>query len=279
MGEYAKRIIDDKYVKIGTCDSMYYCRYEQKDDVDYGYPTDNFFWRIPTPEEDYISVGDFDYPLFKGHLIPCLLRLNTYRLSSEDISFMISEYGTLQMKDETSGLIVSLKCPHGFPVDRCGFKKGGDFVKGMFYNGYQSPIYLYALKNEDKELRVVARCASCGAMWSFSFSEIVNAIDHIWMKLRLLHQCADYHYVHSQESSDMKVSANDMLGRCMVISPSCLWKWRVDIDGGECISGDWYKCRNFFISSLPDPRNNYIEYYMNKLAFQSEDMRSRYLSK
>ena len=33
MGEYARRKTDGEKIKIGTCESMYYCRYEQIGEV------------------------------------------------------------------------------------------------------------------------------------------------------------------------------------------------------------------------------------------------------
>lgn len=50
MGEYAKRKIDCKKFKIGTCESMFNCRYDQISEVIYPYMSDNLYWRIPTPD-------------------------------------------------------------------------------------------------------------------------------------------------------------------------------------------------------------------------------------
>ena len=61
MGEYALRKSDRQSIKIGTCEDMYYLRYEDQDKVvpesgsDFGYR-----WRIPFPDEDHILPGDYD---------------------------------------------------------------------------------------------------------------------------------------------------------------------------------------------------------------------------
>ena len=61
MGEYALRKSDRQSIKIGTCDDMYYLRYEDQDKVvpesgsDFGTR-----WRIPFPDEDHILPGDYD---------------------------------------------------------------------------------------------------------------------------------------------------------------------------------------------------------------------------
>lgn len=65
MGEYAKRKADGTDIKIGTCKSMYYCRYDQRKEVEYPYNSDNFYWRIPTPDEDGTLPGDYDFSLLQ----------------------------------------------------------------------------------------------------------------------------------------------------------------------------------------------------------------------
>ena len=63
MGEYATRKIDNIEVKIGTCENIFNCRYEQRGEIVYPYMCDNLFWRIPTPDEDGIRPGDFNLSL------------------------------------------------------------------------------------------------------------------------------------------------------------------------------------------------------------------------
>ena len=41
MGENAKRISDRKVVKIGTCNDMWCIRFDQLDEVEYEYRTDD----------------------------------------------------------------------------------------------------------------------------------------------------------------------------------------------------------------------------------------------
>jgi hypothetical protein len=65
MGEYAKRKSDNEIVKIGTENSMYYLRYEDRDQMtkepgslDFA-TTLNLFWRLPFPDEDDIKPGEY----------------------------------------------------------------------------------------------------------------------------------------------------------------------------------------------------------------------------
>ena len=61
MGEYAIRKSDNDCIKIGTCEDMYYLRYEDQDKVtpDSGSGF-GCRWRIPFPDEDHILPGDYD---------------------------------------------------------------------------------------------------------------------------------------------------------------------------------------------------------------------------
>ena len=60
MGEYAIRKSDRQSIKIGTCEDMYYLRYEDQDKVTPESGSDfGFRWRIPFPSEDKILPGDY----------------------------------------------------------------------------------------------------------------------------------------------------------------------------------------------------------------------------
>lgn len=63
MGEYATRKSDEAEVKIGTCEDMYYLRYEDRDKVRQ-LPNSlnaanelNLRWRLPFPDEDSTRIG------------------------------------------------------------------------------------------------------------------------------------------------------------------------------------------------------------------------------
>jgi len=66
MGEYAYRKEDNAHIKIGTCESMYYIRYEDRNKV----KKDEFsldcsketglYWRLPFTDEDGIKPGDYE---------------------------------------------------------------------------------------------------------------------------------------------------------------------------------------------------------------------------
>ena len=65
MGEYAIRKRDGEEVKIGTCEDMYYIRYEDRfkvepasNSLDCGKEL-NLFWRLPYPSEDHMNIGEY----------------------------------------------------------------------------------------------------------------------------------------------------------------------------------------------------------------------------
>lgn len=256
MGEYARRKKDGAMIKIGTCESMYYARYEQINDFSYSYPTDNLFWRIPTPEEDYIEVGDFKYELISnGEPIPNMLMIDTTKISKEDCEDM-QKTGTMQLINKDMGLLVNVRCPHGLPLrhkdENWGVqRKDDDFLISYGYNGLGDTLYLAFLKNTEKELRVGVKCRCCSAMWSWSFRDAEPMIKSLWMKLRLLHQCADYWYQHNAEPFNVAVTTVDRNGKSLSIEALELNQWQVEVDGEVQASGNWKSCRNKFIELLP----------------------------
>ena len=87
----------------------------------------------------------------------------------------------------------------------------------MGYNGHKDTLYLKGLKNEPSELKVLVECSACGNMWSFSFNEIEPMIESIWMRLRLLRQISEYHYLHNEEKGEFSVKVDVGKDSCATI--------------------------------------------------------------
>ena len=279
MGEYAKRKIDGVDVKIGTCESMYYCRYEQRNDVVYPYDTDNFYWRIPTPDEDGTLPGDYNYSLLREDgYIPWKLRIDTSKFSNDDIADM-QQTGIIQLKEPKMGLLVNIRCPHGFPMEQFKINKEGTIIS-MGYNGHQDTLYLKGLKNEPSELKVLVECSACQHMWSFCFNEIEPLIESIWMRLRLLRQISDYHYQRSEEKGEFSVKVSVGKDSCATIYS--IGKGRYLVKKDEYIKADapWHIALEKFVSLLPrrsDFDMNDTDARMSKLynlASQADEIRS-----
>lgn len=279
MGEYAKRKIDGVDVKIGTCKSMYYCRYEQRKEVVYPYDTDNFYWRIPTPDEDGTLPGDYNYSLLREDgYIPWKLRIDTSKFSNDDIADM-QQTGTIQLKEPRMGLLVNIRCPHGLPMEQFKINKEGTVIS-MGYNGHQDTLYLKGLKNEPSELKVLVECSTCGHMWSFSFNDIEPLIESIWMRLRLLRQISEYHYLHNEENGEFSVKVSVGKDSCATICS--IGKGRYFVKKDETVKADapWHIALVEFVSLLPrtsDFDMNDTDARMSKLyniASQAEEIRS-----
>lgn len=270
MGEYAKRKIDGTQVKIGTCEDMMYCRYEQIGQVEYGYQTDDLYWRIPNPDEDDIMVGDFEPSLLNDGIIPGHLRV--YIKDEELKQELIKSKGMVQTVIKQLGILMNVTCHHNLKLpDDCESVKFG-------WNGKNGGLYLYALKNSDTELRVVLSCSACRKMCSCSFDEIVDSFESPWMKLRLLHQCSDYWMTHNEEPCNYQVCLDDKEGLPMEIVPLEEGRWMVQVNDEPVKIGSWVECRNEFIDRLPEydindrlRRDNY--------HYTIAQMRQRYLKK
>lgn len=280
MGEYAKRKIDGKDFKIGTCEDMFNCRYDQISEVIYPYLSDNLYWRIPTPDEDGIQPGDFDDSLLREDgYIPWKLMIDTTKFSEEDIKLM-QKQGTVQLKEPHMGLLVNIRCPHGFDVGEDFQKHDEGIVYSMGYNGHQDTLYLKGLKNEPSEMKVLVECSACRHMWSFSFNEIEPLIESIWIRLRLLRQISDYHYQRSEEKVEFSVKVNIGKDSCATICS--IGKGRYLVKKDEYIKADapWHIALVEFVKFLPrtsDFDMNDTDARMSKLyniASQAEEIRS-----
>lgn len=279
MGEYATRKIDSKEFKIGTCEEMYNCRYDQIGEVVYPYMSDNLYWRIPTPDEDGIKPGDFNYSLLlDGDRIPWKLRLDTSKFSEEDKADM-KQSGTIQLKEPHMGLLVNIHCPHGFPMEQFKINEEGTVIS-MGYNGHQDTLYLKGLKNEPNELKVLIECYACKRMWSFSFNDIEPMIESIWMRLRLLHQISDYHYQRNEEKHKFVVREN--IGKDCYASICSMGKNRYLVKKDDVVKADapWHIALVEFVGLLPRTSHfdiNDADARLSKLyniASQADEIRS-----
>ena len=260
MGEYAKRKIDGAEVKIGTCESMYYLRYEQRKEVAYNFQPEKgkhteWLWRIPTPKEDGILPGDFEYGgLLNDHkFIPYELKLKN--IDNETAEQIASFVGLTQVYNEKLGMLINMPCYHGLRLP--------DKVEGFqfFWNGKVDALHLCYLANKEKELEVGIKCNACGKMLSGSFTEIAPMMVSLWMKLRLLHQCTEYWAEHNEEPCSYTVIDKDYAGRPMEICnlSGGEHEWQVDVNDETVKVSTWAECRNEFISRLKreEPSGDY----------------------
>ena len=177
MGEYAKRKSDGQEIKIGTCESMYYLRYDDRNMV---YPLPGslnpakekgLFFRLPFPDEDKFQPGDYqDHN--RG------LRLYDKNGDFADDTTADSP-GTIQLKHEC-GLLVNVPCYHGVKLPEASAD-----IK-TFWNGKSWFLELSSVKlHTDGKLWPVVRCRHCGKLWRYEWTDVMPFVSDAEMKKRL----------------------------------------------------------------------------------------------
>lgn len=275
MGEYAKRIKDGANVKIGTCEALYYLRWEQRNEVVYNFTPQGkhieWLWRIPSMLEDGILPGDFEYGglLQKGEYIPYCLSLKPFDKETSDA--LAQTVGLVQQRVEKLGMLINMPCYHGLKLPEAeGF--------GFFWNGKREAIHLCYLINKEHELEVGIKCNACGKMWSAPFPELQPFIKSLWMRLRLLHQCSEYWDEHNKTTCPYSLTDKDYAGRPMKIYYN-EGEWHVEVKGLTFSEGNWDKARDAFISQLGEPNDDWGKLGHEEWSYYSEirDMKKRYL--
>ena len=175
MGEYAN--YNGQEIKIGTCEDMYYLRFQQRHEVK-TLPnsvdlTDSevlkeLRFRFPFPEEDSIEPGAFESHE-KSARVPDSFHPGDIKHRSVQFS-------------ARNGYLVSLPCPES--------EEGKFFPHKIHRNGHGGSVRLVAQKIVGFELWAVCRCGGCGSMWrldkesglelaqTFTDDAQANAADH-----------------------------------------------------------------------------------------------------
>jgi hypothetical protein len=177
MGEYAIRKSDGADIKIGTCETMYYLRYSDRDKVKARSgnidPMDESIinqirWRLPYPDEDHIQPGD--YEPFRGAML--------YGFENPDT---VNEPGILQ-KSTKYGLLMNIPCYHGEKLP----ENYGEIK--VFWNGKGPAYELRHLKFIDGEPWGVYGCIECGQEWRAPLKELIPFIggDNHKVRARLI---------------------------------------------------------------------------------------------
>ena len=151
MGEYAK--YNGKEIKIGTCEEMYYLRFDQRRSVQ---PLPNSLdpvkeaaelrFRFPWPDEDQSEPGG------NGKGFDPFRRLRIDGVSSLDQV----DHGLVQFKATNgNGYLVSLPCPEGKVDLPITFHK----------NGYGGAVHLVQQRIKNGLLVPVFECGGCRNKW------------------------------------------------------------------------------------------------------------------
>jgi len=171
MGEYAH--YNGQQIKIGTCENMYYLRYDERHAVatirgNVDPATDlGLRFRVPFPDEDNMRPGSYE-PYNRGERLYKMERDHMGREYSVDFSMPAAadSPGTIQLSHE-SGLLFCVPCHHGERLpDVAGIR--------FHWNGKTHSYELTSIKrHDDGNLWPVVTCRHCGQAWRAEWSEVL----------------------------------------------------------------------------------------------------------
>lgn len=186
MGEYAIRKLDRKEIKIGTCESMYYLRFEDRskvaplpNNVDVSRDSDaaQLLFRLPFPDEDGMQPGQYS-DFNRGER---LYRASKFGHDDFEDAETLDDPGLMQLRHEQSGLLVNMPCYHGQRLPE--LTENGKKV-ATFWNGKGHSFELHMLRCvRDEEtgnlaLLPVVRCRHCGHAWRYRWETIWEFIPY-----------------------------------------------------------------------------------------------------
>lgn len=156
MGEYATRLSDGEEIKIGTCEDMYYLRWDQVDQVRGAYSLTSpetlqaVRFRFPFPDEDGTAPGDFD-DYDRG--IPVWGVKAPEGIDHRQVQFVAS-----------AGYNLCIPCPEGAPGATPGMSTtvGGLTVHR---NGWKGAVRIVQQRWWNGQLVTVCVCGACGARY------------------------------------------------------------------------------------------------------------------
>lgn len=161
MGEYAKLKGTTDEIKIGTCEHMYYLRYEDVDKVD-PLPGNvdpandsGLYFRLPFPDEDELEPGEYDF----------FNRGVTLYGFKPDIP--VYENGYVRYRNN-SGLVVQIPCYHGQAVPLTGNTAFRAELKERDAGAFE----MFAVLRKGDEFFIAIRCLYCGMNWSVTADEV-----------------------------------------------------------------------------------------------------------
>ena len=186
MGEYATYAGQE--IKIGTCDSLFYLRLEDRfrvSPVPYSLDpatVDGLRFRLPYPDEDDREPGDYEDHR-RGQRL--------YRSGKDDLGTYWQEEwtdpatleddppGRVQLR-HPSGLVLSVVCYHGLRLPTAG----GDFDY-VGWNGKTHAFELTAVKPLAGELYGVVSCRHCQGAWRYPLADLLPWVPDKRLRERL----------------------------------------------------------------------------------------------
>tara|TARA_R100001463_G_scaffold4185_1_gene16091 strand:- start:4003 stop:4668 length:666 start_codon:yes stop_codon:yes gene_type:complete len=179
MGEYAKLKSTGEEIKIGTCESCYYLRFDDRHLIEYDHSFKDMWFRLPFPDEDHISVGSYDdydraAPLYD------------YEDPEDDTIRTPFTYegtekhpGLIQLRHDT-GLMINVPCYHGQKLPEMG--EGKAFFNGKDPHIFELCMVKYQEVDEHNyELVPLVRCKACKSTFRTDWPHVLNHLPE-WNK-------------------------------------------------------------------------------------------------
>jgi len=183
MGEYATRKSDNEHIKIGTCESMYYLRFDDIDHVIYDYDLRdteaNTSFRIPFPDEDHLLPGAGCLTYNRGYRLRAYIDSNTDQRVDFDSAPYAEHPGNLQLT-HPCGLLLNVSCYHGhrLPEAHGGFRP--------FWNGKDPAFFeLVRVKLTPDGLLPLVQCHHCTALFRSDWASVLMHIANQELRDRL----------------------------------------------------------------------------------------------
>lgn len=237
MGEYAK--IGGQSIKIGTCENMYYLRFEdrmkvtkEENSLDPATCLD-LHWRLPIPSEDDMEIGCYDSCFqyrdeYKNWAYD--VRLNG-DIPEEDKELFTNHFGTITLNTE-AGFRALIKCYHGAKMP----EGSADII--IVPSHRRASFHMKSVKNTSTELRIEFCCDQCGETFSSEFTELEHMIVSPEMKQRLFKMCTEYYEQMNKEVAPYWITRKE--GEKVIKLERCR---RGDVLGYEITNGDakWFE--------------------------------------
>lgn len=180
MGEIATRKRDRERVNIGTCESMYYLRWDDIDavEIDYDLREPGLSFRLPFPDEDDQLPGQYEAYERGYRLLPYEDDVHTIAF---DAGETIAHPGLLQLYHSASGLLVNAQCFHGLRLPESSEELQAH------WNGKDPYVWeLVRVKNHpDEGLLPLIRCRHCGQLFRASWAAVLPHISDPVLRDRL----------------------------------------------------------------------------------------------
>jgi len=172
MSEFA--MYKGKEIKIGTCECMYYLRWEQRHmvrpirgNVNPVTEVEELWFRAPRYSENDIAPGAYPFEGWCG-VQPIRFYIDDNKLKKEVGEIAQKTKGIKQLIDRDMGIVVGVPCAHGYIID--------DLPKEMHYNGFNSNVLGVAGVGVRKgHACALIGCLACGDTFlRMSFEELVR---------------------------------------------------------------------------------------------------------